>query len=138
MHSVFRYFTIPRALGGDHFHDQYLNLPLVDQGAFKYSSNAMYSFVFLGMWGIALLTGSWNALVLALFNHAYIWVHMYCTEYAIPIRSKLPHSVLAQGCIVGFLACRLFQVVSFCSPIYHESWGICGERIEWRNWQRIF
>ena len=40
----------------------------------------MYSFVFLGLWGIALLTGSWNALVLALFNHAYIWVHMYCTE----------------------------------------------------------
>ncbi|MGR3342805.1 MAG: methyltransferase, partial [Paracoccaceae bacterium] len=79
MHSVFKYFTIPRALGGDHFHDQYLNMPLVDQGAFKYSSNAMYSFVFLGMWGIALLTGSWNALVLAMFNHAYIWVHMYCT-----------------------------------------------------------
>ncbi len=80
MHSVIKYFTIPRALGGDHFDDDYLNMPLVSEGAFKYSSNAMYSFVFLGMWGIALMTGSWNALVLALFNHAYIWVHMYCTE----------------------------------------------------------
>lgn len=80
MHSVIKYFTISRALGGDHFFDQYVNMPLVDQGAFKYSANAMYTFVFLGMWGIALLTGSWNALVLALFNHAYIWVHMYCTE----------------------------------------------------------
>jgi hypothetical protein len=80
MHSVLKYFTINRALGGDHFFDEYANMPMVSQGIFKYSSNAMYSFIFLGLWGIALLTGSWNALVLALFNHAYIWVHMYCTE----------------------------------------------------------
>ena len=80
MHSVIKYFTINRALGGDHFYDKYANMPMVDQGIFRYSQNAMYSFVFLGFWGIALLTGSWNALVLALFNHAYIWVHMYCTE----------------------------------------------------------
>ncbi len=80
MHSVIRYFTINRALGGDHFYDKYLNMPMVDKGAFRYSDNAMYSIVFLGFWAIALLTGSWNALVLALFQHAYIWVHMYCTE----------------------------------------------------------
>ncbi|OUS05804.1 hypothetical protein A9Q96_11455 [Rhodobacterales bacterium 52_120_T64] len=80
MHSVLKYFTISRALGGDHFHDEYLNMPMVNQGAFKYSSNAMYTFVFTGLWGIGLLLGSWNALVLALFYHAYIWVHMYCTE----------------------------------------------------------
>ena len=72
MHSVLKYFTINRALGGDHFFDEYANMPMVSQGIFKYSSNAMYSFIFLGLWGIALLTGSWNALVLALFNHAYI------------------------------------------------------------------
>lgn len=80
MHSVLKHFTINRALGGDHFFDEYLNMPIVDQGAFKYSSNAMYTFVFTGLWGIGLLTGSWNAIVLALFYHAYIWVHMYCTE----------------------------------------------------------
>jgi hypothetical protein len=80
MHSVIKYFTINRALGGDHFYDKVTNMPMVAEGIFKYSSNAMYSFVFLGLWGIALLTASWNALVLALFNHAYIWVHMYCTE----------------------------------------------------------
>jgi Phospholipid methyltransferase len=78
--SVIRYFTIPRALGGDHFEDKYLNMPMVNKGAFKYSPNAMYGIVFMGFWGIALLTNSWNALVLALFQHAYIWVHMYCTE----------------------------------------------------------
>jgi len=80
MHSVLKYFTIPRALGGDHFYDRYANMPLVNQGLFKYSENGMYSIVFLGLWGIALLTGSWNALVVAFFQHAYIWVHMYCTE----------------------------------------------------------
>lgn len=79
-HSVVRYFTVPRALGGDHFFDEYLNLPLVREGLFKYSQNAMYGIIFLGLWGLALLTGSWNALVVALFQHAYIWVHMYCTE----------------------------------------------------------
>lgn len=80
MHSVLKYFTINRALGGDHFYDEYLNMPLVTEGAFKYTGNAMYTFVFTGLWGIGLLLGSWNALVLALFYHAYIWVHMYCTE----------------------------------------------------------
>ena len=80
MHSVLKYFTINRALGGDHFFDEHLNMPMVDQGAFQYSSNAMYTFVFTGLWGFGLLLGSWNALVLALFYHAYIWVHMYCTE----------------------------------------------------------
>jgi protein-S-isoprenylcysteine O-methyltransferase Ste14 len=80
MHSVLKYFTINRALGGDHFDDKYLNMPMVNEGAFKYSNNAMYTFVFSGMWGIGLMLGSWNAIILALFYHAYIWVHMYCTE----------------------------------------------------------
>jgi protein-S-isoprenylcysteine O-methyltransferase Ste14 len=78
--SVAKYFGIPRALGGDHFRQKYREMPLVKEGAFKYSSNAMYSFVFLAFWGIALLTGSQAALAVALFQHAYIWVHMYCTE----------------------------------------------------------
>jgi hypothetical protein len=78
--SVERYFGVPRALGGDHFRQSYRELPLVREGAFKYSSNAMYAFAFLALWAIALLTGSRAALAGALFQHAYIWVHMYCTE----------------------------------------------------------
>jgi len=80
MHSVLKYFTIPRALGGDHFRDSYAEMPLVNKGAFRVTSNAMYGVAFLGLWGIALLFNSWNALIVALFQHAYIWVHMYCTE----------------------------------------------------------
>lgn len=80
MHSVIVHFTIPRALGGDHFRDSFAMRDLVREGAFRYTSNAMYGVVFLGLWGIALLFGSWNALVVAFFQHCYIWVHMYCTE----------------------------------------------------------
>ncbi len=80
MQSVLRHFTIRRAVGGDHFRDDIAALPLVVEGIFKYTQNAMYGVIFLGLWGIALLFGSWNALVLALFQHVYIWVHMYCTE----------------------------------------------------------
>ncbi len=80
MHSVLVYFTIPRALGGDHFRDRYATMSLVREGIFRFTSNGMYGVVFLGLWGIAFLFGSWNALVLALFQHCYIWVHMYCTE----------------------------------------------------------
>jgi hypothetical protein len=78
--SVARYFGFARALGGDHFRRHYRDMPPVRQGAFKYSSNAMYAFAFLALWSIAVLTDSRAALAAALFQHAYIWVHMYCTE----------------------------------------------------------
>lgn len=80
LHSTLVHFTIPRALGGDHFRDHYAEMPLVTKGIFEFTRNGMYGVAFLGLWGIAFLFGSWNALVVALFQHAYIWVHMYCTE----------------------------------------------------------
>ena len=80
MHSTFFYFTLPRALGGDHFREHFADMPLVERGAFRYTANAMYGVVFLGLWAIAFICNSWNAMVVALFQHAYIWVHMYCTE----------------------------------------------------------
>jgi hypothetical protein len=80
MHSVQKYFGFARALGGDHFFERYRTMPMVREGAFKYSSNAMYTLVFIGLWGLALMTRSHAALAVALFQHAYIWVHWYCTE----------------------------------------------------------
>ncbi len=79
-YSVGRYFGIDRALGADHFRQRYRDMPMVREGAFAWTSNAMYALVFLGLWGIALLTGSLAALAAALFQHAYIWVHYYWTE----------------------------------------------------------
>jgi len=80
MHSVLRHFTIARALGGDHFRESYAAMPLVREGAFALTPNVMYTVVPLALWGIALMLDSPLALLLAAFQHAYIWVHMYCTE----------------------------------------------------------
>ena len=78
--SVGHYFGLVRALGGDHFRLKYRQMPLVRQGAYRWSGNAMYAFAFFGLWSIALLTGSLAALSLALFQHVTIWAHYYCTE----------------------------------------------------------
>lgn len=78
--STIRHFTLRRAIGGDHFREEIRALPKVRGGVFDYTDNGMYGVAFLGLWAIALLSGSWNALVVAVFQHAYIWVHMYCTE----------------------------------------------------------
>ena len=80
LYSVFAYFGLARALGGDHFRKKYRQMPFERRGMFRYSSNAMYTYAFLGLWAAALLTGSRAALAAALFQHAYIWVHWYCTE----------------------------------------------------------
>jgi hypothetical protein len=78
--SVIRHFGLIRAVGADHFRDRYRRMPLVTEGAFRVSENAMYTFGFLALWGLALLFASRAALALALFQYAYIWVHWYCTE----------------------------------------------------------
>ena len=78
--SVARYFGIPRAIGGDHFRLEYRAMPMVDGGAFAWTPNAMYLIVFVGLWAIAFLAGSRIALIGALFQHAYIWVHYSFTE----------------------------------------------------------
>ena len=78
--SVARYFGFARAAGGDHFRRRYREMPLVDQGAFAWTPNAMYTLGFLSLWVIPLLARSHAGLVAALFQHAYIGVHYACTE----------------------------------------------------------
>lgn len=81
MYSVANYFGINRAYGEDHFKPAlYKNKSFVKQGMFKYTDNAMYKFGFLILWVIALVFLSKAALLVAAFNHLYIWVHFYCTE----------------------------------------------------------
>ncbi|MFW6023001.1 MAG: methyltransferase [Halanaerobiaceae bacterium] len=78
--SVFKYFGLVRALGGDHFRVKYRKMGLVKRGAFKYTDNAMYKFAFFILWSIALFYNSLPALIVAIFQHLAIWVHYYCTE----------------------------------------------------------
>lgn len=80
LYSVQRYFGLDRALGGDHFRTRYRHMPFVREGAFKWTSNAMYTVAFLAFWGIALVAGSRAALAAAFFHHAYIWAHYLGTE----------------------------------------------------------
>ena len=80
-YSVLNYFGMDRAYGEDHFKpDEYRNKPFVKQGMFKYTDNAMYKFAFLVLWALALVCLSKAALLVAAFNHLYIWVHFYFTE----------------------------------------------------------
>ena len=80
-YSVFNYFGIDRAFGIDHFEPvQMSTQPLEKRGIFKYSNNAMYVFGFLLLWIPGLVAMSKAAVLVALFNHLYIWVHYYCTE----------------------------------------------------------
>ncbi len=94
-YSVIRWFGINKGMGLDHFIPEVArDWKMVNKGIFKFSSNAMYTFGFLVFWAIALIYESSAALIIAAFNHLYIWVHYYCTENRIWIifmgRNNLP------------------------------------------------
>jgi len=80
MVSVGRYFGFRRAFGIDHFDPAYRDMPLVREGMFRYSQNAMYDFGFLLLWVPALYFQSLAALAVVGFSHLYIWVHYEFTE----------------------------------------------------------
>lgn len=80
VYSIKRYFGFDRAFGIDHFDPAYRDAPLVRDGIFAWSPNAMYVFGFFMLWVPAFLFQSTAALVVAAFSHAYIWVHYYATE----------------------------------------------------------
>lgn len=78
-YSVKMYFTFGRAFGIDHFIEGYSE-PYEKRGMFRFTSNGMYVFGLMVLYLPGLLLLSKLALVVALFNHIYIWVHYYCTE----------------------------------------------------------
>ena len=81
LYSVHKYFQIDRAFGLDHFNPEAVkNIPFVKKGIFKYTSNGMYIYGFLILWIPGLILMSKAALLVALFNHLYIWVHYFFTE----------------------------------------------------------
>jgi hypothetical protein len=80
-YSVKKFFGFKRAFGIDHFDPSYRHLPFVRKGIFRFTPNAMYTFGFLILWVPGLVFSSRAALLAALFNHLYIWVHYFCTEW---------------------------------------------------------
>ena len=79
-YSVARYFGVKRAYGADHFDATYRTMPLVREGIFRFTSNGMYFFGLLVLYIPALWSASRPALIAALFNHLYIWVHYLTVE----------------------------------------------------------
>lgn len=79
-YSVKRYFGIERALGADHFDGSYRNSPLVTKGMYRFVNNGMYIFGVAIIWVPGLVFASRAALLAAMFQHLYIWVHYYTTE----------------------------------------------------------
>ena len=80
-YSVIKYFGMDRAFGIDHFQvEKAKTQAFVKQGIFRYTSNGMYVYGMLILWIPGLLMQSEAALLAALFNHIYIWVHYYFTE----------------------------------------------------------
>jgi len=68
-------------MGIDHFYpEKYKNETFVKKGIFRYTDNGMYIFGFFILWIPGILLQSKAALLAALFNHIYIWVHYYFTE----------------------------------------------------------
>ncbi len=80
LYSVGRYFGLRRALGADHFDPAYRGAPLEKRGAFRYVDNAMYVAGLMVLYLPGLLWASSAALLLAGFNHAYVWIHYLTTE----------------------------------------------------------
>ena len=78
--SIKKYFGFERAAGIDHFDPGYSSKPLVRNGIFKWSPNAMYLFVLQGTWLFGILAGSRLAMIVAGFQSIYIWVHYVSTE----------------------------------------------------------
>ena len=76
--SLIAYASIWLAM--EYFDVAYRSLPLVRKGIFRYTRNGMYTFGFLITWIPGLWFVSSAALLAALFNHVYIWVHYFCTE----------------------------------------------------------
>lgn len=78
-YSVKKYFTFERALGIDHFDKEY-SVPYVKKGIFKYTKNGMYIYGLMILYLPGLLMLSKSAIIVAFFNHLYIWVHYYTLE----------------------------------------------------------
>ena len=79
-YTIVRYFGIERAAGADHFLEEYRTKPLVVQGIYRYIPNAMYVVGFFIIWIPALLLASRAAMVIAAFQHLFIWAHFIYTE----------------------------------------------------------
>lgn len=80
LYCTARYFGFVRATGADHFDPKYRQMGLVTKGIFSLIPNAMYSTAMLVLWLPGLVAHSSAALIVAVFQHIFVWVHYFATE----------------------------------------------------------
>jgi phospholipid methyltransferase len=79
-YSVARYFGFKRAVGADHFFEEYRSMPFVKKGMFRFTSNSMYTFGTLIICLPGIIAESYLAIILGVFNYIYAWIHYFCLE----------------------------------------------------------
>ncbi len=80
VHSIIKYYGFKRLAGADRFETAYRDLSWTRKGIFRLVPNAIYICGPLGLYIPGILLASPASLLLALFNHIYLWIHYYCTE----------------------------------------------------------
>ncbi len=80
LYSIIRFYGFKRLAGADHFDPAYRSNQHLNEGIFKYTGNSIYTIGLLGLYIPGILFASPAALLLALFNNIYIWIHYFCTE----------------------------------------------------------
>ena len=80
VHSIIKYYGFKRMAGAEHFELSSRDTGWAGQGIFKYVPNAIYVFGPLAFYIPGFLLASPASLLLALFNHLYLWIHYFCTE----------------------------------------------------------
>ena len=80
-YSLIKYFGIDQAVGIDHFEPELARKKgMVNKGIFKYINNSMYVVGLSILYLPAIVLESKSGLLLAFFNHLYIWVHYFLIE----------------------------------------------------------
>jgi len=80
IYSVVRYYSLKYFAGAEYFNPENSSRNFPRHGIFKYTGNSIYTIGSLGFYIPGIVFASPAALLLALFNNLYIWVHYYCTE----------------------------------------------------------
>ena len=80
-YSVVNYFGFDRAYGIDHFKpEEAKSWDMERRGIFRFTPNGMYIFGFFLLYVPGVMLESKAAILIAAFNHIYIWAHYYFTE----------------------------------------------------------
>jgi hypothetical protein len=80
LYSLYKYLTLDRAFGLDHFNPEIGKQGLVRDGMYKYTSNAIYIFIGLTLFIPTLIFASYGAFISGIFNYLSLWLIYFTLE----------------------------------------------------------